>query len=118
MRGSAALGRAAPNSRTGRPHLPLAWSEKSLEIRRIDGFRAVVVEARRQGATLVVSLTPTGQRNQFHFLSPRLAPDALRQLITAQVRHADIEHSDFRAHAVGDLQRLGTRVCQMNLVAR
>ena len=63
----------------------------------IDRFDQVVIESRLERAASVTILPPSGESNQPDIGCPRLSPQRLSDLITAQVRHADVEQRSIGA---------------------
>jgi hypothetical protein len=73
-----------------------------------------VIEAGNERPALLRFLSPPGHGDQGDFLTPGLMTNALRELIAAQARQADIKYSDVGPHPSGEVQGLGAAVGDMH----
>jgi hypothetical protein len=76
-----------------------------------------MVESRPERALLIFSLAPPGQRDQPYSRPPRFSPQGLRDVVTIEVGHTDVEQSHVGTKRLRQRERGAAAVRDTQLVA-
>ena len=76
----------------------------------------MVIKAGREGSALIGILSPARNRYQGYLATPCLVPNALGQLVAAQIGHPNIKHTDVRPNLLRQRQSLRAAMSEVHLV--
>src|ERR1700676_4571715 len=81
-------------------------------------FCQMMVAPRVERAAPVLLLAPAGYGNQDDGAAPRRRPDLCGQLVSIEIREADIQEKRVRTEGRGEFERTSAGICCLDVVTR